>query len=675
MYILDLNGLDFIASKDVQALSKAGIKTVNDLLTYYPNRFINYTVIPVNKCVIGENVTIDGICEGKASVFNAKSNLSIMNFYIESSGLNIKVTIFNRHFLRTKIHFGKYVRLTGKFDKDYTKFIANEISFDEMTADVVCVYNIKGITDSKIREVKEKIFYKFSNKLVDYLPNEILDKYGLITYEKAIKFINIPDTIEEVELAKKRLKFEEILKYQVKVKYMLYVRKNYPEGIAIAYNKDKVNEFINTLPFKLTVDQDKCLNDILNDISSPYKQNRLLQGEVGSGKTVVAAIALYAIVSAGYQGAIMVPTEVLANQHYQTFSKLFANTNICISLLTSSVQAKDKKEILKDLESGVINIIIGTHSLFQKDVNFSKLGLVVTDEEHRFGVRQRVSLVGKGYLIDHLKMSATPIPRTLAISLLGDSDISVIKTMPGNKKEIITKYLDYNLRHDVFKHIEEEIKRNRQVYIITPMINESDVMDLRNAMDVYLNTKEYYKDIANVGLIHGKLSNQEKNDVMSKFEKNEIQILVATSVIEVGVNVVNATSIIILDADRFGIATLHQMRGRVRRSDYQSYCFLISKATNENAIKRLKLVESTSDGFMLAEADLLSRGAGDIFGEKQTGNIDFKVANLIEDKDTLEEVNLLADNLFETKKLFTDDYKLLLDMAHNNYQLTKENLE
>ncbi len=675
MLILELNTLDFMTSKDVLALKRSGINTVNDLLTFYPSRFVNYTVVSVNECIIGENVTIDGICEGKASVYNAKNNLSIMTFYIDSEGYNIKVTIFNRHFLRTKIHYGKYIRLTGKFDKDYTKFIASEISFDELTSDVVSVYNVKGITDKRIREIKEKIYYKYSNTLIDFLPKEIQEKYNLLSYDAAIKFINIPDTIEEVELARKRLKFEEILKYQLKVKYMLYVRKNYPEGVAIAYNPNRVDEFIKKLPFTLTSDQEKCKNDILHDISSRYKMNRLLQGEVGSGKTVVAAIALLAVVSANYQGAIMVPTEVLANQHYYTFKKLFEKENINIVLLTSSILSKERKLILKQLEEGTVNIIIGTHSLFQKDVIFNRLGLVVTDEEHRFGVRQRVSLVGKGYLIDHLKMSATPIPRTLAISLLGDSDISFIKTMPGHKKEVITKYLDYSHRHMVFEHIREEIKRGRQIYIITPMINDSDVMDLKNAIDVFENTKRYYQDVAKVGLIHGKLSAQEKKAVMDQFESNEIQILVSTSVIEVGVNVVNATSIVILDADRFGIAQLHQMRGRVRRSDYQSYCFLISKAENETAIKRLDLVEKTSDGFVLAEADLLNRGAGDIFGERQTGNIDFKVANLIEDKDLLEEVNELADSLFASKKFFTDEYKLLLDMAHNNYQQTKENLE
>ena len=319
---------------------------------------------------------------------------------------------------------------------------------------------------------------------------------------------------------------------------------------------------------------------------------------------------------------------------------------------------------------------IGTHSLIQKDVSFHKLGLVVTDEEHRFGVKQRVSMVGKGYLIDHLKMSATPIPRTLAISILGESDISIIKTLPGNRKEVITKYIDYDKREEVFEHIREQVKQGRQVYIITPMIEESDAMDLQNALSVYERTKKYYQDFCEVGLIHGRLKTEQKEEVMNKFYQNEIQILVATSVIEVGVNVVNATTIVILDADRFGIAQLHQMRGRVRRSDYQAYCFLISKTTVENSIKRLKLVEETNDGFALAEEDLFVRGAGDLFGEKQTGNVAFKMADIVVDNDILDVANKCANEMFETEKIFNnEEYKNLLEIAKNNYLNKKEMVE
>lgn len=670
-----LTELHYISLKQIQVLKKNGIETVEDLLYYYPTRFEDYTVIPKSQWEIGKTITIVGEVISKVSFVNLRSNLNIMTFYVAVEGEKVKVSIFNRQFLYSKLHYGKYIRLTGKFDGNFKKFTAANLSLDEFENSILPIFNLKGIDDKKVLDLKEKVFYEYHHLLQEYLPQTIREKFGLLGIEDTIQCINMPMNIEDTVKATYRIKFEELLLYQLKVKYMLYMRKQYPEGIVIAYDGKKVQKFISNLPFKLTTDQNKAVMETLSDISSPFKMNRLLQGEVGSGKTIVAAICLYAVTTAGYQGAIMVPTEVLAYQHYQTFKDLFANYNLHIELLSSSLLSKDKKVILDRLANGDIDIIVGTHSLFQKNVFFAKLGLVVTDEEHRFGVRQRVSLVGKGYLIDHLKMSATPIPRTLAISVLGDNDISIIKSMPGNKKEVITKYCDYEERHTVFKHIEEEVKRGRQVYIVTPAIEES-VMDLKNATDVYENTKRYYQDIGNVGLIHGRLQPEEKEQVMRDFYENKIQILVSTSVIEVGVNVINATTIVILDADRFGIAQLHQMRGRVCRSDHQAYCFLISKATNEVAIKRLKLVEANSDGFVLAEEDLRLRGAGDIFGEKQTGYIDFKMANFIDDENILEQVDQVVTEMFTTKALFTEpEYKLLRSIAHNNYQKNKEFLE
>lgn len=674
--MIELAQLEYLTVKAIQTFKRNGLITVMDLLYHYPSKFDDYTITPFHEAVLNKTVTIAGIVQGKPNVANVKTNLSVMNFFIDIDGNKVRVTIFNRHFLRTKIHYGKYVRLTGKFDGKMSKFIASELTFDEYGSPINPVFNIKGLEDKKVLEIKERLYEEFHHLLIEDIPLDIREKHGLIGIQEAIRYINIPETTEEITMAIKRIKFEELFKYQLKVKYMLHMRKHNPEGIAIPYNQTKVNDFINHLPYTLTVDQQTSLKAILNDVASRYKMNRLLQGEVGSGKTVVAAIALYAVTTADYQGAIMVPTEVLAFQHYKTFQEFFKNTTIRVALLTSSSNAKERKEVLSGLEDGTIDIVIGTHSLFQKDVLFNRLGLVVTDEEHRFGVRQRVSMVGKGYLIDHLKMSATPIPRTLAISLLGDSDISMIKTLPGHKKDVITKYCDYDHRQEVFDHMQEEINRGRQVFIITPMIEESSVMDLKNALEVYENTQKYYEGFCKVGLIHGKLRTEEKEEVMHAFANNETQILVATSVIEVGVNVINATTMVILDADRFGMAQLHQMRGRVRRSDYQSYCFLISKATAEASIKRLKLVEENSDGFVLAEEDLLIRGQGDIFGEKQSGDVAFKMANVVVDSDILEIADKKAEDVIHSNALFNNpDYEALLTIAHNNYQLKKELLE
>lgn len=675
----ELSEVPYLSAKQVAQFKKNNINTVIDLLYSFPSRFDDYTIVAFDDVLdVSKVVTIAGIVQSKASVMNLKTSLTMMNFYADVDGNVIKVTIFNRQFLKTKIHYGKYVRLTGKFDSLKKRFTASEIAFDEFDNPITPIFNLKGIDDKKILELKERIYEDYSHEIQEELPSYIRHKYNLIPIKDAIRNINIPEEMNDTVKAIRRIKFEELLKYQLKVRYMFYKRRNSPEGMKIEYDKEKVQKFIDELPFKLTVDQNKALADILGDISSTYKMNRLLQGEVGSGKTVVAAIALYAVVTSGYQGAIMVPTEVLSFQHYKTFKDFFdkTTTNVKVALLTSSVMPKEKKEILDGLANGSIDIVVGTHSLIQKDVVFNKLGLVVTDEEHRFGVKQRVSMVGKGYLIDHLKMSATPIPRTLAISLLGESDISIIKTLPGDRKEVITKYIKRSNIQDVINHLKNQIKEGRQAYIITPTIEQSETLDLDNALQVFEDIKKTFKGIAEVGLIHGKLKTEEKEEVMRKFYSNEIQILVATSVIEVGVNVVNATTILILDADRFGIAQLHQMRGRVRRSDNQAYCFLISDSEVESSIKRMKLVESTNDGFKLAEEDLLIRGPGEIFGEKQTGNQMFKMADIVVDSDILEEANNCANEMIDTKALFEDEeYKALYDMAEANYQAKKEIIE
>ena len=334
-----------------------------------------------------------------------------------------------------------------------------------------------------------------------------------------------------------------------------------------------------------------------------------------------------------------------------------------------------RKEILKDLEKGKVNIILGTHSLFQKDVKFHNLGFVVTDEEHRFGVKQRAEMVAKGQKIDHLKMTATPIPRTLAISVMGDSDISTIKTMPGNKKPVITEYLQYKDKDLIMTHIKEELNRGRQVYVVCPAIEESESLDLKNVTNIYLEYKELFDGICEVGLIHSRLKQEEKEEVMTKFKDGEIKILISTSVIEVGVNILNATTIVILDADRFGVAQLHQMRGRVRRSDYQAYCFLVSDTNVETAIARLKLIASNSDGFTLAEEDLLVRGPGEYYGVKQSGIIDFQFANIINDRELLNLCNDEADRIINSGLIFTEDYKMLYNIVDEDFKTKSELLE
>jgi ATP-dependent DNA helicase RecG len=670
-----LSSLDYINPKQVQCFKKHNIITVEDLLLSFPNKFEDYTIVSLKDALPNQPLTIAGIVQSKASVTSVKTKLSLMTFYIEVEGKKIRVSIFNRHFLKNRIFYGVYVRLTGKFNDNMKAFTASEINFEELSNNITPVFNIKGLSNNKVLEIKERVYEDYGDSFEDLLPLDIRERHHLINYRNALKYINIPEDNQEIKLAINRIKFEELFLYQLKIKYLLYMRKHHPQGVAIKYDEEKVRKFIAGLPYELTVDQKQAVADILGDISANYKMNRLLQGEVGSGKTVVAAIALYAVITAGYQGAIMVPTEVLAQQHYKTFLELFKNKDIKIEMLSASVATKDKREILSGLISKEVDIVIGTHALFGKDVEFERLGLVITDEEHRFGVRQRVSIVGKGYLVDHLKMSATPIPRTLAISVLGEADISVIKTLPGNRKDPITRYVRYSDMPQVHQHMYEELAKGHQIYVIAPMIEESEVMELENATDIYERIKKRFAGTCEVGLIHSRLKTSEKEQVMKDFTENKIGILVSTSVIEVGVNIVNATTIIILDADRFGVAQLHQMRGRVRRSDEQAYCYLVSESTAETAIQRLKLIEENNDGFVLAEEDLLMRGPGDFFGEKQSGAIAFKMADIVLDRELFNAANLEADEIIATGKLFTEPYRTLYEIVHQNYIEKKEMLD
>jgi len=672
---IPLTEKEYITKRNIAVFKRHKLNTVWDLLTYYPKRFNDYTIVSTSEAPLEQTITISGIVQGKPYVYNARSKLTVMNFYIDSDGNKVRVTIFNRHFLRSKLNYGVYVRVTGKFQKDLKNFTASEIELDEYSNNISPIFGIDGITDDKLFEIKQKLLREHRKDIKDYLPQSLKDKHDLIDLDKAIKFVNTPDTMNQVEKAIKRIKFEELLLYQLKIKYSLYMRKNHLEGLKINFDKEKVEQFIKDLPFELTKDQKEAVDKILGDLNSNYKMSRLLQGEVGSGKTVVAAIALCAAYTAGYQAAMLVPTEILANQHFDTLKAAFKNTDLSLKLLTASVPLQERREILKGLEKGNINIIVGTHSLFQKDVNFQNLGFVVTDEEHRFGVKQRAEMVAKGQKIDHLKMTATPIPRTLAISVMGDSDISTIKTMPGNKKPVITEYLQYKDKDKVMNHLKEEINRGRQIYIVCPAIEESESLDLKNVTNIYLEYKELFKDICDVGLIHSRLKQEEKEEVMKNFKDDKIKILISTSVIEVGVNIHNATTIVILDADRFGVAQLHQMRGRVRRSDYQAYCFLVSDTTVDTAIARLKLIASNSDGFTLAEEDLLVRGPGEYYGVKQSGIIDFQFANIINDRELLNLCNDEADRIIDSGLIFTEEYEMLYNIVDEDFKEKRELLE
>ncbi len=660
---------EYLLTRYKNIFKKQGILTVNDLLMEFPIRYENYSVSSIKEAKIDENITLEASVASKVTTVYLKSKLSALNFIMDVEGERVRATIFNRLFLKNKLDYGTVIRATGKFNKTMNNFtIADLILVDELDRTIIPIYKCKDISEAKYIEIMEKVIRRRKNLIRETLPQKYLSKYNLFPLDKTVTIMHNPNTYEELSEALRRLKYEELLKYNVSMKYLHHMRQITHNSPMIMPDVNVLKKLEDSLSYTLTQDQKKAVDEILSDLRAPYVMNRLLQGEVGSGKTIVAVMAIVACVSAHFQAALMCPTEILSNQHFETLSTLLKDFNYNISLLTGSTSQKKRKEILEDLASGKINIIIGTHALFQKDVEYKNLGIVIADEEHRFGVKQRVMIRNKGNDVNYLKMSATPIPRTLSISAYGDMDISIIKEMPKNRKKVITKFVLEEEKKEVVTHMLNEIKNGHQIYVVTPLINESESLDTANATEIYENMAKYFRGKATVGLIHGKMATNDKEQVMQDFLDKKIDILVATSVIEVGVNIINATTILILGAERFGVATLHQLRGRVMRSDSQPYCFLMSDHVTENSEKRLKMLEENSDGFQLAEYDLINRGPGEFFGEKQSGSMNFRFADLRYDTDILNDSNQDAIEIVESPEFNTSEYKYLREIAVSNYE-------
>ena len=661
---------EYILARYKNLLKKQNILTIEDLLFNFPTKYEDYRVSSIKDAKIDEAIVLEGTIVSKVTVNYLKSKLSTVVFTMEVEGERIRCTIFNRVFLKGKINYGTVLRIQGHFYQNMNNFTVNNLLIcDEINRDIVPVYKVKDIAHDKYLAIMEKAFRRYKNLIIETLPKELLEKHNLLSMQETIYKLHFADDFEQINKALTRIKYEELLQYQLSMKYLHYMREQNHNCPVIDCDYSLLEKLNKNLSYELTTDQKLAINDILTDLKAPYAMNRLLQGEVGSGKTIVAEMAILATVLAGYQAALMCPTEILSNQHYETLIETFKDySEVKLGLLTGSTNASKRNEVIEKLKSGEINVIVGTHALFQSEVEYKNLALVVTDEEHRFGVHQRVMIKNKGLSVNYLKMSATPIPRTLAISAYGDTDISVIKTLPSNRKKVITKLVDQAGKKDVMLHMKEELKNGHQIYVVTPLIDESEAIDTANANEVYNKMVKYFKGEYQVGLIHGKLKPFEKEEIMEKFLKNEIHILVATSVIEVGVNVANATTILILGAERFGVATLHQLRGRVMRSGAVPYCFLIPENITDVSLARLKMVEETSDGFKLAEYDLLHRGPGEFFGERQAGAMNFKYADILKDNDLLELVNEDSRLIMLTTKLMDDEeYHYLYEVVHNNY--------
>lgn len=652
----ELETIEGVGPKTKELLNKIKIYTVEDLLNYYPYRYDIIKRSDLSNLSDGDKIIIDGIVEGQPTTIYINKSLKKMIFRISTKTMILNVTLYNRAHLYSDLKSGKEVTIIGKYNKLKNTVIVSDIRFGLLppSAKIEPIYyTTEGLTVKQISKF-EAIALENDYDVIDLVPRYIEEKYNLMNKKSAIKNIHVPEDILLLKKARQRIKYEELFMYVLKINYLKNKINN--DNLAIERNidKDKLDKFIKSLPFELTLDQDKAVNDIINDLSIKKRMNRLLQGDVGSGKTVIALIAVYANYLSKYQSALMAPTEILAVQHYEEAKKIFSKYKLNIALLTSSTSNKDKKTIYEELENGKIDLIIGTQALIQENVKYKKLGLVITDEQHRFGVNQRDTFKGKGISPDVLSMSATPIPRTYALTIYGDTDVSSIKSKPKGRKEIITVFKKEKDITDVLELMKKELELNHQIYVVAPMIDTESDSEKESVYDLEEKMNKAFGKISKIGIIHGKLDPKDKDKVMKDFEKNKINILISTTVIEVGVNVPNASMIVIFNANMFGLSTLHQLRGRVGRGDTQSYCVLVAKESEE----RLRFLESTSDGFEISEYDFQTRGEGDLFGTRQSGELGLKMANIKRDfkmllkakEDADEFINMLLT--FETNPEF-----------------------
>ncbi|KRK46512.1 ATP-dependent DNA helicase RecG [Dellaglioa algida] len=641
-----------VGPKKLTALNQLGINTIEDLLTFYPYRYDDLKAKKLSEITDQEKVTLKGTVSSEPVLvrFGQKRNLLNVRLLVDDG--NITVSFFNQPFLQKQFEIGKEVAVYGKWD-DKRKSLSGMKLLTKQTDDgLAAIYrSSKDIHQTAIRQLITQAFEQYADEVGSLLPTELIQKYRLVNRKMMLHDIHFPKDEKNFHEAKRTAIFEEFFLFQLKLQYVKKTdTKNY--GIKINYQNNELKKFIQTLPFELTAAQKKVVNEICADMKQAIHMNRLLQGDVGSGKTIVAAIVMYAAITAGYQAVLMAPTEILAEQHANNMATLFADFPVNVALLTGSMKVKARRELLAHLESGEVNLIVGTHAIIQPDVSFKRVGLVITDEQHRFGVNQRRILREKGAEPDVLAMTATPIPRTLAITAYGEMDVSTINELPAGRQPITTSWLKSSQVGKGIDLIKEQLAQGSQAYIITPLIDESETLDLKNALALYENMKEIFEPKYKVGLLHGKMKNDEKDQMMADFKANKYQALVSTTVIEVGVDVPNATVMMIYNAERFGLAQLHQLRGRVGRGKKASYCVLIADPKNEFGIQRMQIMTETTDGFVISQKDLELRGAGDVLGRKQSGIPEFKIGDPIGDINALQVAQQEAHEI-----VFRDDFE------------------
>lgn len=639
-----LTVLPGVGPKSAEKLSKLGIENLQDLLLYFPFRYEDFKSKNVLELEDGEKAVVSGVVVTPANVQYYGYKRNRLRFTIKQGEVVLAVNFFNQPYLADKVALGSTIAIFGKWDKAKAGLTGMKI-LAQVEDDLQPVYRVaQGISQtSLVKTIKIAFDQGLDLLLEENIPQILLGHYQLLGRSQAVRAMHFPKDLAEYKQALRRIKFEELFYFQMQLQVLKSESKNASQGLAILWRDDLLEKKLTLLPFELTAAQKRSLDEILQDMKAPTHMNRLLQGDVGSGKTVVAGLAMYATYTAGLQSALMVPTEILAEQHFDSLSQLFPELRIV--LLTGGMKQAERKEALEAIEAGQVDMIVGTHALIQEGASYHRLGLVIIDEQHRFGVEQRRVLREKGDNPDVLMMTATPIPRTLAITAFGDMDVSVIDQMPAGRKPIITRWVKHEQLNVVLNWLEKELQRGAQVYVISPLIEESEALDLKNAIALEEELKIYFGDKAQVSLLHGKMKNDEKDAIMQGFKKGKIDILVSTTVIEVGVNVPNATVMLIMDADRFGLSQLHQLRGRVGRGDKQSYAVLVANPKTESGKKRMKIMTETTNGFVLAEEDLKMRGSGEIFGTRQSGLPEFQVADIVEDYPILEEARKVASQI------------------------------
>lgn len=622
-----LEDIKGIGPKTLKLFQNLNIFTIQDLITYYPYKYKLYHPVTLDNYEENTEVLINGYVASDAKIYYIKRNLNKISFRLNTGTKLINVTIFNRPFIKQHLLLNKYISVIGKYNIKTNTFTASDIKLTPIIKDEIepIYHTTQGLKQVNIHKIINNLLEK-NIYVPSLIPEEYNKEYSLLDKLTAIKEIHNPTSTNNLKQAEICLKYEELFEYTLKINYLKYLKDKTTTSYIKTFDTSKLDNLISSLPFKLTDSQVNAVEDIKKDFNSPKHMNRLILGDVGSGKTIISFLALYMNYLSGYQGVLMAPTEILIKQHYENIKKILTDLNI--EILTGSTTKKDRDKIIENLKNGQIDILLSTHSVLNDDVVFKNIGLVVTDEQHRFGVNQRKNLQNKGENVDVLYMSATPIPRTLALTIFKDMDITEIKTKPLNRKPKITKLYKTSEIKEVLYEMLDEIKKGHQIYVVSPLIeNEEENTKLASVNYLYEKINVALNGKVPIGVLHGKLKNEEKENIMNDFKSNKTKILISTTIIEIGVDVSNATMIVIFNAERFGLATLHQLRGRIGRNDIESKCILIS----DYDTPRLKILEESEDGFYISEKDFELRGAGDLFGVKQSGDMVFKIANLNKD--------------------------------------------